>query len=412
MVFSTVSMLIAGVTVLDLIPTFPNNSPGWSGDNQGKALLSPGQLMLAGPAQAATGGAAPNTGLALHQLGVPVRLSGRVGDDLFGKIILELLAERAPELARDMLVVPGETTSYSFVINPPGFDRAFLHCIGANDTFSADDIPFERMSSTKLFHFGYLNVMRSMYIDQGHEIQRLYRKARSDGIVTSLDIAFPDINSESYRQDWPAIFSGLLPDVDFFLPSFNETLVLLDRPAYDRLISQASPQKDSPAGILSGADGPLISALGERLLQFGTAIAGLKLGDQGFYLRTTADSQRLEWIAARLPIHPETWRDRELIVPCYKVKVAGTVGAGDCTIAGFLAGVAAGETPEGSMTAAVAAGACCVESADATSGVPDWENLQSRIHQGWERLPVRLSLPGWRWDEKFQVWRGPHDHPN
>lgn len=403
-------MLIAGVTVLDLIPTFPVNSSGLSSGTQAKTLLSPGQLMLVGPAQVATGGAAPNTGLALHQLGVPVRLAGRVGDDLFGKIILDLLAQRSPELARDMLVVPGETTSYSFVINPPGFDRAFLHCIGANDSFTADDIPLERLANTSLFHFGYLNVMRGMYVHEGREIQRLYRRAKSEGVVTSLDIAFPDINSEAYHQDWEAIFSALLPDVDFFLPSFNETLLLLDCQAYDRLTSQASRDQDSPAGILSGADGALISALGEHLLQLGAAIVGLKLGDQGLYLRTTSDSQRLAWITARLPIDPQAWRDRELIVPCFKVKVAGTVGAGDCTIAGFLAGSAAGQPPDAVMTAAVAAGACCVESADATSGVPSWENLQSRIQRGWDRLPLKLSLPGWQWDEAFHVWRGPHDH--
>lgn len=406
---SEAAILVAGVTVLDLIPTFSGNQPDLTPLDQKGALLSPGQLMLCGPAIAATGGAAPNTGLALYRLGFPVRLAGRVGDDLFGKIILELLTRQAPELARDMIIAVGETTSYSFVINPPGFDRAFLHCTGASDTFSADDIPSDRLAGARLFHFGYPNVMRRMYQNQGMEIQRLYRKVKSAGLATSLDIAFPDLTSEAASQDWSAIFSRILPDVDFFIPSFNESLVLVDRSAYDRIIAQAGQRKDSLGGILSGADGHLISNLGERLVSLGAAVVGLKLGDQGLYLRTTSDRDRLAWIAQRLPIDPDAWLDRECLAPCFKVSVVGTVGAGDCTIAGFLAGVAAGQTPTGAMTSAVAVGACSVEAADATGGIPAWDLLQERVRHGWARLPLDLSLPGWHWSEKDQVWLGPRD---
>ncbi len=401
-------IMVAGVTVLDFIPTFPEDRP-LSLLVQNGALLSPGQLVLCGQAVAATGGAAPNTGLALHRLGFPVRLSGRVGDDLFGKIIVDLLAAQAPELTAGLTVVPGETTSYSFVINPPGFDRAFLHCTGANDTFTAEDVPANCLAGAKLFHFGYLNVMRQMYLEQGKEMQRLFRRVKSQGLVTSLDIAFPDLASESIRLDWPEIFKRVLPDVDFFLPSFNESLVLLDRPAYDRLIELAGTRKDSLGGILSGAGMTLVVELGDRLLEMGVAVLGLKLGDQGFYLRTTPDRARLDWIAQRLPINPDLWLNRECLAPCFKVAVAGTVGAGDATIAGFLAGAAVGQSPEAAMTSAVAAGACCVEAADATSGILAWEALQARIAGGWERLPMRLSLTGWQWDAMAMVWRSPRD---
>ena len=55
-----------------------------------------------------------------------------------------------------MLISPGEDSSYTLVINPPGIDRIFIHCPGANDTFGAADIPIDEVrqarSSTSAIH--------------------------------------------------------------------------------------------------------------------------------------------------------------------------------------------------------------------------------------------------------------------
>jgi len=56
------------------------------------------------------------------------------------------------------------------------------------------------------------------------------------------------------------------------------------------------------------------------------------------------------------------------------------------------------------MTAASGVGAFNVEVADAVSGVPTWERLQSRIAAGWKRREVRLPLNGWRFDPALQLW--------
>ena len=92
--------------------------------------------------------------------------------------------------------------------------------------------------------------------------------------------------------------------------------------------------------------------------------------------------------------HP--WLNRELLAPCFLVDVAGTTGAGDCTIAGFLARLLAGDSPEQAATAAVAVGACSVEQPDATSGVPDWPAVRRRLESGWKQRPMDIELPGWR----------------
>ncbi len=134
----------------------------------------------------------------------------------------------------------------------------------------------------------------------------------------------------------------------------------------------------------------------------------LKLGEEGWYLRTTANQSRLAPLRVCAP-QIEAWADRELLAPCFAVEVVGTTGSGDCSVAGFLAGLIHGLSPEEAMTSAVAVGACNVEAADATSGIPTWAEVQARVRAGWARRAVTIPLPGWEWDAQAAIWRGPAD---
>jgi sugar/nucleoside kinase (ribokinase family) len=341
-------VIVAGHICLDIIPTIP---PGTGPD-----LIRPGKLIAVEPAVLATGGVS-NTGLALHRLGVDVGLVHKVGDDRFGQLVLGLLGEK---LSAGMIVKPGETTSYSIILSPPGVDRTFLHCPGANHTFRAADMP--RLAG-RLFHFGYPTIMRSMYEDGGAELVRVFDRAKSAGMITSLDLCWPE--EPAARQDWRAILARVLPRVDLFLPSIEETVFLLDR----RSIT------------LADVDARLLRDVAGRLIDLGSRVIVLKLGDRGLYLRTAKHTGL-----------GRAWDDVELHQPCFEVTVVGTTGAGDCTIAGFLAAVLKGLGPEGAMTAATAAGAANVEAPDATSGVPTWEALQARMAAGWPRRPSAVSL--------------------
>lgn len=68
-----------------------------------------------------------------------------------------------------------------------------------------------------------------------------------------------------------------------------------------------------------------------------------------------------------------------------------------------------GLSPEATLTAAVAVGACNVEAVDALSGVPDWESVQHRLARGWERLTFACEMPGWQWESRQQIWAGLRD---
>ncbi len=212
-----------------------------------------------------------------------------------------------------------------------------------------------------------------MFENNGEETAKLFRNAKAHGLMTSLDMARPDPGAESGRVDWRELLANVLPHVDIFLPSVDELLFMLDRPRLEPF--EAAVEAGDPIGGLKQTD---LCALADELIAMGAGMVVMKLGAAGLYLRTSAQADSPEWA------------DRELYHPCFEKKVVGTTGAGDCTIAGFLAGVLHGQSPEAAMDSATGSGACNVEAADAISGIPTWDALQTRISKGWKTEPALL----------------------
>jgi sugar/nucleoside kinase (ribokinase family) len=387
------SAVVAGHLCLDIFPNFDHLDRG-----QFDALFEPGRLIQVGAARFSTGGPVSNTGLALHRLGVPTRLLAKVGSDPFGQIVRDLVTRRDTGLVEGITVDPAASTSYSIIISPPGMDRIFLHCPGANDSFSSADVAYDIVARTALLHFGYPPVMRRMYADRGRELVEIVRRAKAAGATTSMDMTFPDPSSEGGKADWSAILKAALPYVDVFLPSLEEMLFILRRSAFEMLSARGS--------LLDQITAALLADLSLELLDMGVKIVGFKLGDRGLYLRTGSED-RLALLGRARPPDFGRWSDREIWAPCFQVDAVGTTGAGDATIAGFLAALLRGLPPEQTMTMAVAVGACNVEAADALSGLRSWEATAERVAADWPRRDLCISEPGWQWDTATALWQRP-----
>lgn len=303
-------------------------------------------------------------------------------------------------------MVPGESSSYSIIISPPNADRMLIHAPGCNATFGADDVRYDTLETVRLFHFGYPPLMERMYSDNGAELATIFKRIKSMGITTTLDLSMPDPNSAAGRADWHAILAATLPYVDVFLPSAEEILLMLRRQLFDQFA--ANVFKNRP---LDQMEPEMFSELGQTLLDMGAKIVGLKIGDRGLYLRT-ANAADLTNMGRCQVEDLISWSHRELWSPCFATHVVGTTGSGDATIAGFLMGLLRGMTPEETLKAACAAGACNVEAVDALSGIRSWPETKERIVAGWPRLPVALDLAeaGWSWDSTHEVWIGPKDN--
>ena len=371
--------MVAGHVCLDLIPLV-----GSATSNN----FRPGALQPVGPITLAPGGCVGNTGIALSRLGQATTLVAHVGADPLGRILQDVVQRAAPGAAIRFRVVPRGLTSYSVVLSRPQRDRSILHFPGVNASFDGDDVPIEVLAGASLLHAGYPPLMDALVADGGQELRRLLSTARSAGVTTSLDMA--NVGS---RADvaWLELLSNVLPQTDVFLPSLGEVSAMLG----------------SPRARGAGTSGPSlgrVAALAERMLRMGVAIAGVKLGEHGLYVRTSSEPRIGRGGASLGP----RWARRELYSSVFEAKVVGTTGAGDATIAGFLLGLLEGMSPEETITAACAVGAFSTEAADGTSAVPLWSDVAARRARGWPRRRARPG-PGWRPAVDVGLWYGPHD---
>ncbi len=383
-------VIVAGHICLDIIPDVTTIEPGVF-----NAHFRPGHMLEAGAATLSTGGPVSNTGLALHRLGVPVRLIAKVGDDAFGHVIERIVNSIDPDLLAGMKFDPQATTSYTVIISPPHIDRIFLHCPGANHDFGSADVGSDQLAQADLLHFGYPPVMRRIYSNAGRELADLMCRAKTQGLTTSLDLCYPDPHSEAGQIDWVALLRAVLPHVDVFAPSLEELMYMLRRQAFEDLAARGS--------LIDQATPELLRDIGDELIGLGAKIVLIKLGARGAYLRTGSEAA-LDRLGRAAPSDRAAWADREVWAPCFDVEVVGTTGSGDATIAGFLGALLRDASPEEAMTMAVAVGACNVEAADALSGVRSWEATQQRMATGWPRLPLAIDSPGWRWNSQDQLW--------
>ncbi|MFA5688129.1 MAG: carbohydrate kinase family protein [Kiritimatiellales bacterium] len=363
---------VAGHICLDIIPEF------FPGKYNPKTLLVPGTLVEVGQAVAATGGAVSNTGQALHRLGEDVVLIAKVGNDEFGHTVRRLLNRQGAGIADNLIISPGEHTSYSIVINPPGIDRIFLHSPGANHSFSSRDLDEETISGCSLFHFGYPPLMKCIFERNGAELKTIFTRMKRRGITTSLDMTFVDPASDAGKIDWPAFLNNVLPLTDIFLPSLDEILFMTDRDLYFHLTSSAREE------LIEQVNAAVIERIAQKLIDAGVPVVVIKLGAHGLYLRT----------AEQVPGKDRSWNKQSFFTPAFKVKKGGTTGAGDCAIAGFLSAYVNGFSAEDALQMAAATGSACVESLDAVSAIPHKDILQQRIRDGWMKSPGKFLYKG------------------
>jgi len=356
-------VVVAGYTGVDLAPTFPDRA----GDVPLAQLLRPGKIIEVGPLEITPGGVVPNTGLAMSTFGARVALMGLIGQDRLGDLLLGLLEGHGAAVHLRRTRVAG--TAYGFVIAPPGTDRVFLEGPGCNAAFGADDVDYELVARSRLFHFGYPPLMPRLCADDGAELVTMLRRVRALGVATSLDMTLPDPQGPTGAVDWRALLARVLPDVDIFTPSLEELLVML-APAEVQRLADAAGEGD----IAAMAPPALCEELAAEALALGSRIVLLKLGARGGLLRTGDVSD----VALALP--PEAWGNQCLWLPAYPAdpaRVCNACGAGDAAVGGFLTALLNGEDAAMAGRLAMLAGRDSLYGVDTTSGLRAWAAMRA-----------------------------------
>lgn len=383
-------VICAGHICVDLTPSIPDRGVGFAD------IFVGGKQTEVEDLEISTGGGASNTGAALSRMGFDTSIMGRIGDDILADLIPGLLAELGT-LDNYLSIAPNEGSSYSVVISVPGEDRVFLHAPAVNDTFTADDVNYDKVSNADLFHFGYPPLMKQMYINDGHALTELMKRTKELGVTTSLDTAYPDPTSSAANRDWNLIFENVLPYTDIFSPSVEEILLMSERDLYDEL---AAKEGD----ILGNITIDTIERIADRMIGFGAKVVMIKCSTHGIYLKT-ADESAIKQMGRATPNNPAAWANKELFTGIYSVdEVKSSTGAGDCSIAGMLAALIKNAEPEQAITMAVAAGAYNVTATSAAGGIVPFEEMEKKVLGGWKKNDPGIELDGYSYDKDHAIY--------
>ena len=182
---------VAGHLCVDLVPGLLDAAP-----------VTPGSLTEVGPLDLRLGGCVANTGSDLAALGLRTLLVASLGDDVLAGTV-SALVDAIPGADARAEIVPGATTSYSIVVQPPGTDRAFWHHVGANASFDGRQVD---VAAAPLLHVGYLPLLPRLTARAGAGLVRLFQEARSAAVTTSIDMCV--VQPGRSTVDWADLLTG------------------------------------------------------------------------------------------------------------------------------------------------------------------------------------------------------------
>ena len=150
----------------------------------------------------------------LSSLGSKVSFIGKIGKDGFASTVLNSLQSKGVDTSN---IIQSETlnTGATIVLNFDQ-DRAMVTYPGAMEDLKLKDINFETIATAGHLHFS------SIFLQPGirNYLSKLFKKARSFGLTTSLDPQFDP------TEKWDVNLSELLPQLDVFMPNRSEFLAL------------------------------------------------------------------------------------------------------------------------------------------------------------------------------------------
>jgi sugar/nucleoside kinase (ribokinase family) len=261
-------------------------------------------------AELVVGGTSSITACGGARLGLRTAMAGVVGDDLFGRFMLTELEACGVDTGPSV-VDPTCPTGISAVLVEPG-DRATLTFRGTIGGLRAEMVGDDLLGRARHVHTGgwFLQGARPVLAD-------ILQRARAAGATTSLDPgADPD-------GAWDGGLTQLLPEIDHLLPNAAE------------------------ARALTGLEN--VEEAARRLAGSGPRAVVVKCGTEGV----------LAVVAGSL-----------VRAPALPVDVVDTIGAGDSSNAGWLAGVLNGWPADRSARLAAACGSLSTRARGGTRGQP------------------------------------------
>jgi sugar/nucleoside kinase (ribokinase family) len=268
------------------------------------------------------------------RLGLRVAFVGVVGDDAFGRFMLEAMAARGVDVSActvDPLVPTGAT-----VILSSGRDRAMLTAMGTIGALDVDAVPDALLARARHLHLSCFYLQET----SRDRLPGFFAKARARGLTTSFDTNWDP------SERWDGGVLDLLKSADVFFPNEAEAT---------RIARIADPVAAARALAAGASEGR----------RDGGPIVIVKRGPDGA-LACRADGTLLS-------------------VPAMPVDPVDTTGAGDSFDAGFLRTWLDGRDIPDSLEFAAACGALSTGSVGGVDGQPTFEAATAAV-QAWRAV--------------------------
>jgi sugar/nucleoside kinase (ribokinase family) len=278
---------------------------------QAERLVDDAQLVIGGSGAIMACGAA--------RLDLRTVLCGAVGDDVFGRFMLDALGEAGVDTG-GVIVSDGKRTGLSVILSGAA-DRAILTFAGSIGQLEIGDIDPDLVRSARHLHLSSYFLQRALHDGVLH----LFGEAHRAGATTSVDPNW-DPNGT-----WDGALSGLLNETDVFLPNEAEA----------RAVARAVDATDAA-----------------RALALRAGVVAVKCGPAG-----AVAVEGEEAVRAAAPA----------------VDVADTIGAGDAFDAGFVAARLSGWPLERCLRLGVACGSLSTRAVGGTSAQPSMAEAQAAV---------------------------------
>ena len=267
------------------------------------------------------GGSGTIFACAAATLGLRVAYCGVVGDDFFGRFMLDALHARG--VNTDAVIVdPMLKTGLTVVLDTLG-DRAILTYMGAIDALTSthvDTTLFQRSRHVHVTSYFLQHRLRP-------GLPGLLRQARQTGTTVSLDTNWDP------AEEWGGGLDEVLALTDIFLPNEQEALAIAERDDLDAALDQ------------------LIAS---------TPCIAVKLGAEGALCRR---------------------EDTVMRDPGFPLSVVDTTGAGDTFDAGFLYGMLHDWSIADALSLGCAAAALSTQAAGGVNAQPTLAAAQALIRR-------------------------------
>ncbi len=256
------------------------------------------------------------------RLGLRVAFIGKVGNDHFGRFMVDELQARGIDMA-GVVVDPALKTGLTVILSR-GQDRAILTYSGAIGALRYSEIDLGLVGRARHLHMGSYYMLDALRPDAA----RLFAAARAAGLSVSLDTNYDP------SEQWAGGIDAALAQVDLFLPNASELTAIAREPDWRQALA---------------------------LLARRVPLVAVKRGADGAVARRGAE---------------------EVMVAAPPINVVDTTGAGDSFDAGFVYGYLAGWELERTLRLAGACGALSTRAAGGTATQPTLAEALAFMQKG------------------------------